>query len=33
MYDTGPRSLPHAAGIGYKAPHFADLRADPGPVK
>jgi len=33
MYDTGPRTLPHAAGIGYKAPHFADLRADPGPVK
>ena len=26
-------SLPAAPGVGYKAQHFADLRADPGPVK
>lgn len=28
-----PRSLPAAPGVGYKAAHFTDLRADPGPVK
>lgn len=34
MFDQipGPR-LPDAAGIGYKAQHFAQLRADPGPVR
>ena len=31
---TSPaRRLPIAPGVGYKAQHFADLRADPGPVK
>ncbi|WP_299615374.1 DUF692 domain-containing protein [uncultured Tateyamaria sp.] len=29
---TPPR-LPAAPGVGYKAQHFADLRAAPGPVK
>ena len=29
---TAPRILPVAAGIGYKAQHFAGLMADPGPV-
>jgi len=29
---TPPR-LPAAPGVGYKAQHFSDLRADPGPVK
>lgn len=27
------RTLPSAPGVGYKAAHFSDLRADPGPVK
>lgn len=31
---TSPaRRLPIAPGVGYKAQHFTDLRADPGPVK
>ncbi len=31
---TSPkRQLPAAPGVGYKAQNFADLRADPGPVK
>ncbi|GGX50111.1 UPF0276 protein RB0508 [Tateyamaria omphalii] len=29
---TPPR-LPSAPGVGYKAQHFTELRADPGPVK
>ncbi|MBF9031377.1 DUF692 family protein [Rhodobacterales bacterium HKCCE3408] len=33
MLDANPRpTLPNAAGIGYKARHFAELTADPGPV-
>jgi uncharacterized protein len=33
MLDTSaPRTLPAAAGLGYKAQHFAGLMADPGPV-
>lgn len=28
-----PRRLPAAPGVGYKAQHFSDLRADPGPVR
>ncbi|MEL6887275.1 MAG: DUF692 family multinuclear iron-containing protein, partial [Pseudomonadota bacterium] len=27
-----PPSLPQAPGVGYKPPHFNDLRGDPGPV-
>jgi hypothetical protein len=30
MLDT---TLPHAAGVGYKARHFEALTADPGPVR
>lgn len=34
MYDlTRDNHLPPLAGIGYKAQHFAELRAEPGPVK
>ncbi len=34
MYDlASDNRLPPFAGIGYKASHFADLRAEPGPVK
>lgn len=29
---TKARCLPSAPGVGYKAQHFNDLRADPGPV-
>jgi uncharacterized protein (UPF0276 family) len=32
MLDTTPRTLPAAVGIGYKAPYFSGLMADPGPV-
>lgn len=32
MLDTTPRALPAAVGIGYKAPYFSGLMADPGPV-
>ncbi|WP_299676866.1 DUF692 domain-containing protein [uncultured Roseobacter sp.] len=35
MLDNSPRydHLPAAPGVGYKPQHFAELRADPGPVK
>jgi len=34
MYDpASDNRLPPFAGIGYKASHFAELRAEPGPVK
>lgn len=34
MFDLAhDNRLPPLAGIGYKAPHFAELRADAGPVK
>ncbi|WP_299737998.1 DUF692 domain-containing protein [uncultured Roseobacter sp.] len=35
MLDNSPRApnLPNAPGVGYKPQHFADLRADPGPVR
>ncbi|MDG4649142.1 DUF692 domain-containing protein [Roseibacterium sp. SDUM158017] len=33
MFDTTPPSaLPAAAGVGFKARHFAELMTDPGPV-
>jgi len=33
MLDTRANTLPSAPGIGYKPQHFADLTADPGPVR
>ena len=34
MLDTKPQQkLPAAPGVGYKAQHFSELRAEPGPVK
>ena len=30
---TAPRGLPEAVGLGYKAQHFDDLMAEPGPVR
>ena len=33
MLDTRANMLPPAPGIGYKPQHFADLTADPGPVR
>jgi uncharacterized protein (UPF0276 family) len=30
---TAPRDLPEAVGLGYKAQHFDDLMADPGPIR
>lgn len=34
MFDQMPKDrLPTAPGVGYKAQHFADLRAEPGPVR
>ncbi len=34
MYDiASDNRLPPLAGVGYKASHFAELRADPGPVR
>ncbi len=32
MHDTTTHTLPAAPGVGFKAKHFADLMADPGPV-
>ena len=33
MFDFTPHTLPTAVGVGYKAEHFSDVMADPGPVE
>lgn len=33
MFDHSPPTLPHAAGVGFKPQHYADLLADPGSVR
>jgi len=32
MFDAAMPHLPHRPGVGYKAQHFNDIMADPGPV-